>query len=123
MRKFSGTTNEAGAPILSAKFWKEGVEIKGRCLRAYTTQAGECYELELNEPITVNGADVYPPSEGKIEGTHFSIGALKGFVMALNSAGLDRLERNDQITIRCDGSKKSGKGSDLVLFSVDVQRP
>ncbi len=123
MAKHSGRTEDAGAPILGAKFWKKGVKLSGRVIRQFGTENGPCYELELSKSIKVNGKDVSPESKGAVEGTHFSVGNMKGFGMALAAAGLESLQAGDMVAIECVGETDTGKGNPRVDFQVDVDRP
>lgn len=127
---FKGDTKDAGAPILGAKFWKKGVTIKGRVMRKFATANGPCWQLELDEEITVSGAQVSPEQKGKITGAHFSVGNMKGFIMALvasgipcDEAGSPELLPGDEITLECTGEQESGKASPMVTFKVEVNRP
>lgn len=54
----------------------------------------------------------------------FSMGAMKGFEMALadlESQGI-KLQPRDKVTITCTGTQPSQKGDDMVLFSLDIER-
>jgi hypothetical protein len=123
MATYRGRTEDAGAPILGARFWTEGKEIAGRVIRSFRTVNGLCWEIELTDSITVEGKDVSPEQEGKVEGTHFSVGALKGFGMALAAAGLTDLQHGDKVKIKCTSTTDTGKGNPRVDFEVEVDRP
>src|SRR5882724_7228648 len=47
---FVGRTEEAGGPILSAKFWKKDSVIRGIVLNSFRTENGDCYVIKLDEP-------------------------------------------------------------------------
>jgi hypothetical protein len=111
-RTFGGSTQDAQSLILGAKHWKKGMQIKGSVTRNFETTNGICYEIVLEKPITLNGK-----SEKKV-----SIGALKGFHMALNAAGLEELETGDKIAIECTGVTATDKGNPRVDFKVAVIR-
>lgn len=107
-----GTTQDAASPILGAKFWKKGTKIEGTVLRSFDTENGACFEIELRKPVTVDGKQ-----EKKV-----SIGAMKGFTMALNASGLESLESRDRVIIECTGSTATDKGNPRVDFAVTVDR-
>jgi hypothetical protein len=113
MGTFKGKSSDAQSPILGASFWKKGIKIEGRVGRSFPTQNGDCFEISLRTPVKVNGN-----LEKKI-----SIGALKGFHMALNAAGLESLQEGDNVIIECTGTTATNKGNPRVDFNVAVNRP
>jgi hypothetical protein len=119
---FKGRSTDAGGPILSAKFWKNGSILKGRVVRAFQTAQGTCYLIESEAPMTVDGSLVSPVQSGPVMGRKWSVGALKGFQMALDAAEVRDLFAGDLVTITCVGEEDSGKESPLVLFEVEVKR-
>jgi len=121
-RTYLGRTENAAGPILGAKFWKKGTVISGEVLRAFKTENGTCYTLQLDKEITANGEDVYPEQKGKITSKQFSVGSLKGFEMAIQSSGLSELRTHDKVEIRCTGTTPTDKGNPLVNFEISVQR-
>jgi len=124
MTHFGGRTEEAGAPILGAKFWKKGAQIKGRVLRSFVTDNGLCYVIKLNKAQKINRRDTSPSAEITEELDRVSVGALKGFGMALQASGVPdgRLISGDQVQISCTGTSPSGKGNDQINFDVQVER-
>lgn len=124
MTHFGGKTADAGAPILSAKYWTKGKQILGTVLRTFSTENGECYVIQLNKPIEVDRENTYPPVPGKEKLEKVSVGALKGFGMALQAAGLPgaKLLVGDKVQISCTGTTPSGKGNDQIDFDVQVDR-
>lgn len=113
-KMFGGNTKDASSPILGAKLWKKGMKIEGTVQRTFETQNGTCYEISLKSgPMTVNGERT----------KKVSIGALKGFHMALNAAGLDTLEVNDMVILECLGTTETTKGNPRVDFKIAVARP
>lgn len=107
-------------PILGAKFWKKDRVIQGKVVRKFPTRSGDCYEIMLTAPQTIAGSECFPVKQGNVVASRVGIGAMKGFLMALAQVGRDPLQPGDPITVRCTGSQKSGKGSDMVLFEVEV---
>jgi len=112
-KQFKGKTEDAGAPFLGADFWKAGVKVIGKVIRCFDSANGPCAVLRLPEPLTVNGEAC----------EEVSIGNLKGFVMALQAAGLDRLQAGDSVYIECTGLTPTTKGHERTDFSVEVNRP
>lgn len=113
MAVFRGKTEDAEAPILGASWWNEGSEIVGVVSRAFDTENGTCYVVDLEKAVAVNGDMV----------SRVSVGALTGFRMAMQAARLDTLLRGDKLRLMCTG-KKGGEGgkSPMVYFALEVQR-
>jgi hypothetical protein len=124
MSHFGGKTEDAGAPILGAKYWKKGIQIKGTVVRSFATDNGTCYVIKLLRPMKVNRLHTSPAFEGMEDMDKVSVGALKGFGMALQAAGLPdaRLLTGDRVQITCIGSSPTGKGNDQINFDVQVDR-
>jgi hypothetical protein len=112
-QQFKGKSSDAQAPILGAKFWKKGIKIEGTVLKSFQTQNGECFVISLRSPVKV----------GTTMEKQVAIGALKGFHMALNAAGLEDLKERDAVIIECTGVTATNKGNDRVDFNVAVNRP
>lgn len=126
LAKFKGSTTkrlEEKCPILGANFWQAGISVSGKVVRPFTTANGECYEIATDKPLTIDGADCFPVETGKVTTQRIGVGAMKGFGMALAQAGIDRLQGGDKITITATGEVASGKGSPMVTFEVEVDRP
>lgn len=121
-KTFEGKTEDAGAPILSANFWTEGKIVKGKVFRVFNTENGECYALQLDSPIKVDGQTIYPKEQGEVTSDRFSIGGLKGFQMAVDASGAGKIQRDDYLTVKCTGSKDVGKGNNQIQFKVRVER-
>lgn len=113
MATYKGKTEDAGSPILGAAWWEKGKSITGRVMRSFKTVNGECYELRLLKPVEVG-------EEKSVD--RVSVGALKGFMMALAAGGLDSLLRGDGVFIECTGVSKTDKGHDRVNFQIEVTR-
>jgi hypothetical protein len=121
---FVGRTQDAGGPILSAKFWREGVSIKGVVLNSFRTENGDCYVIDLDEPSEFDRRLTHPPLEKVETLKKVSVGALKGFGMALQSCGIPsaKLLPGDAVTITCTGTSPTRKGNDQINFEVIVAR-
>ena len=122
MPTFEGESKN-GAPILSAGFWKKGTKIIGSVIGVFDTSAGKCYNLTCKDELTVKGSLLSPKQEGLVKGFDWSIGALKGFEMAIRASGAGTLEVKDLVTIECTGTEATGKGNDRVNFKIRVDRP
>lgn len=122
MPQFKGNTSDRRAPILGAKYWKKGVSLTGTFVRAFPTANGECYEFELGREMEFPGDVCSPVSEVPVKTHRISVGAMKGFMMAVADSGCGEFKLNDRVTIECQGAKDSGKQSEMVLFSVFVDR-
>lgn len=116
-RTFTGKTEDAEAPFLTAEFWKEGTRIRGVVEKLFTTKLNNdpCYVLTLEDPVEVDGQ-----SEERV-----SVGNMAGFKMAMQVAGVPRLLPRDIVEMECTGVKKSKKEgySDRVNFELTVTRP
>lgn len=121
---FGGKTEDASAPILSAGFWKKGTQIKGKVVRAFQTDNGTCYTLQLLRPIDVNRKHTYPAGESTEKLDKVSVGSLKGFEMALQVSGVPegKLIAGDNVQVSCTGTSPSGKGNDQVNFDIQIDR-
>jgi hypothetical protein len=113
MTMFKGKTSDAQSPLLGAKDWTKGMKLEGTVSRSFDTQNGTCFEVTLKTPTKLRG---------NLE-KKFSIGALKGFHMALNAAGIEELRVNDRVIIECTGTTETNKGNPRVNFNVAVDRP
>ena len=70
---FSAESEDAVAPFLDAKFWEPRVSVTGKVIRAFETENGRCYVLDLRDGLQLNGALA----------EQVSIGNLTGFRMAV----------------------------------------
>lgn len=119
VQTFQGKTEDAEAPFLTAGFWREGTVIRGEVIKLFVTHQdkgdSQCYTIQLDDPVEVDGEEV----------ERVSIGSSGGFLMALGAARLNRLLLKDKIELECTGAKKARKEgySDRVNFSLKVIRP
>lgn len=121
MTTFKGRT-ENGSPIISAGYWKKGLVLSGTVKGVFSTSVGTAYNISLMDEISVPGDLLSPPQKGTVKGTEWSVGALKGFEMALRAAGCGELQVRDRVKIICTGSEKTTKGNDRVNFEIEVAR-
>jgi hypothetical protein len=112
-KQFRGKSEDADSVFLGADFWKPGVKIAGKVIRTFESENGPCYVVDLINPAKVDGELM----------ERVSIGNLTGFRMALQAAGLDRLQPNDDLHLECTGLKSTTKGSPRPNFEVRVTRP
>ena len=112
-KQFKGKTEDAAAPFLGAEFWKEGTEIRGTVLRGFDTENGRAYVIGLDKPVNLGGEEV----------DEVAIGALRGFLMALQAAHLEALLPHDHVIVLCTGTSPTQKGSPRLNFAVQVDRP
>lgn len=119
---FEGKTEDAGAFILAAAFWKSGVVLRGKVMREFQTENGACFALHLDKAITIPGDVVSPKQQGEVTADRFSIGGLKGFQMAVDASGAGKLLPGDIITVKATGETDTGKGSPQVNFKIRVER-
>lgn len=112
--KFKGRTEDAAAPFLGADFWKPGVKVLGKVVRCFDSENGPCAVIRLVKPIQIG--------EGEEEFQEVSIGNLKGFVMALQAAGLNALRVDDTLYAECTGFSETTKGHNRANFEIEVER-
>lgn len=123
MKQFTGRTLDAQAPFLNAEFWREGLEVTGVVTKVFEVENERngvakkttAYVLSLQDSVEVDGEET----------DRVSVGTMAGIKMALEAAGVYRLQLRDVVTITCEGvtaSKKEGY-SPRVNFKIDVKRP
>jgi hypothetical protein len=122
-RVFEGKTEDL-APILGAKFWQQDTVIEGTVINKFETSNGTCWTIRLNKELILQPGQTYPATNEKHTVDAVSVGSLKGFTAALESAmGTEHLQRGDYIKIKCTGHTDTGKESEMVKFAVKVIRP
>lgn len=112
MTQYKGSTEEAGGQFLGASFWKKGTRVEGKVTGLFGTENGTCYSVHLNKAVKVNDE-----TTDKV-----SIGALKGFEMAIRASGAGELSTDDLIILECTGTVPTTKGNDQVNFKLLVDR-
>lgn len=118
--------------------FKPGTTVKGAFIRSWMSTVGECYEFvilpgekKLSVYLDPAGRIVERGSQGgkDAEVDRYSVGALKGFMMALQNAqaeGYDGFRMRDIIEIEHTGVAKSDKYSgkdDMLQFEIRPFRP
>jgi hypothetical protein len=122
MPTFKGKS-ENGAPIIGAGFWKKGTVMRAVITGIFPTAVGKCFNISTSEEISVPGDVLSPPQKGTVKGRDWSIGALKGFEMAVRSSGCGELQVKDFLKITCVGLEPTDKGNPRVDFELEVNRP
>ena len=91
-----------------------GKNIAGTVIRIFSTELGPNAVIHLTKPVVKAGVTLH----------EVTMGGLKGFVMALQAAGLEFLEKGDAVYIEATGKvQPEGEGfSPMVTFSVEVIR-
>ncbi len=111
MTKSSSTTEEGLKPFVPASYFSEGKKVSGIVLVVGRNENGAFCVLAVTKPILI----------GEDKCSEVSIG-LKGFFLAVNANSLAPLLRGDSVTLECTGSRDVGKESDLITFSVTIER-
>jgi len=114
LKKYTGRTEDAENPFLSAEFWKEGTRITGIVEREFKAGEQVCYELKLAESVTLSDEET----------DVVNIGTMAGLRMALQAARVKKLIVGDKVSIECTGFTKAKKtgNSDRVNFSIELYR-
>jgi len=83
---FDGRSNTI-APILGAKFWREGVILKGlKVLGDFDTRNGKCVSFHVGKPIMITADQVNPPRDADFATEVVAVGNMKGFEMAVTAS-------------------------------------
>jgi hypothetical protein len=110
---YRGRTEDADSVFLGADFWKPATKVAGKVVRSFESENGPCYVLDLLQSVELEGELV----------DRVSIGNLTGFRMAIQAAGLERIQVGDQLHLECTGLKQTSKGSPRPNFAIEVTRP
>lgn len=115
MATFTGKSMDASSVILGGDFWKKGAKIQGTVVGSFVTQNGTCYNVRLTQSLKIKGKDE----------SIVAVGALKGFQMALQAAGVPdaKLLSGDKIILECTGETKTEHASARIDFKIAVDRP
>ena len=92
----------------------------------FQTENGPVYTIELKDPIPLKiierKVSLDPDNPKATKYKRVGVGNLKGFVMAMQEAGLDSLLRGDAIVLKCTGTTPTEKGNDMIDFNLAVER-
>jgi hypothetical protein len=112
MAKLEGRTNDVAGNFLGSEFWQPGVNIHGTVIRKFESANGQCYALELDEPVTLSGN----------QATEVALGSLTGLRMAIQAAGIEDLEVGDKIALECTALQPTTKGNPRIDFKIQIDR-
>ncbi len=111
--RLEGRTGDVANNFLGSEFWQPGVRVTGTVLRKFESANGQCYALELDEPVDLNN-----------EPTHeVALGNLTGLRMAIQAAGAEDLQVGDKIVLECTNLQPTGKGNPRIDFKIQIERP
>lgn len=108
--KMEGQTSDVSNKFLGSEFWRPGVTITGVVLRKFESANGQCYALELDDPVELDGETT----------KEAALGNLTGLKMAIQAAGAADLEVGDKITLECTGLQPTGKGNPRIDFKIEI---
>jgi hypothetical protein len=111
-QNLEGRSQDIANNFLGSEFWQPGVHISGRVLRKFESANGQCYALELDEPVAINGEDT----------RDVALGNLTGLRMAVQAAGAEDLDVGDHITLECTDLQPTTKGNPRIDFKIAIQR-
>jgi hypothetical protein len=80
--------------------------------RKFQSANGQCYGVELNDPVDLNGEET----------REVALGNLTGLRMALQAAGAEDLEVGDKFTLECTNLQPTGKGNPRIDFTIQIDR-
>ena len=133
-KQFKGNTNNAGSAILGFDFWGKGTKVTGTYTRDWQSSVGTMYEFAVmsGQPkptafLDEKGRVTTKQNGGKeTQLERFSIGALKGFGMALQDLENQNIQMKfrDLVTIECIGFQENedSRKDEMVLFEVTIDR-
>jgi hypothetical protein len=111
-QNLEGQSQDVANNFLGSEFWQPGTRINGRVLRKFESANGQCYALELDGPVDLNG-----------EATkEVALGNLTGLRMAIQAAGAEDLALGDRITLECTGLQPTAKGNPRIDFKIKIHR-
>lgn len=112
VNKLEGRTGDVANNFLGSEFWGPGVKIHGTVLRKFESANGQCYALEVEPPVDLNGEST----------REVALGNLTGLRMAIQAAGAEDLEIGDRIDLECTGLQPTSKGNPRIDFKIEIDR-
>ena len=94
-----GSSKEIGNNFLGSDFWEPGVQISGVVRRKFDSANGQCYAIELDGLVDLNGDQT----------REVALGNLTGLRMAIQAAGAEDLEVGDKFSLECTDLTPTGK--------------
>ncbi len=110
--KLQGQTGDVANNFLGSEFWRPGVGISGKVTRKFESRNGQCYAVEADDPVDINGE---PTRE-------VALGNLTGLRMAIQAAGAEDLEVGDHIQLECTELQPTAKGNPRIDFKIAIER-
>lgn len=111
--KLEGRSGDIANNFLGSEFWRPGVSIAGIVQRRFETVNGQCYALEVDQPVDLNGE---PTQE-------VALGNLTGPRMAIQAAGAEGLQVGDKVNLECTDVQPTAKGNPRIDFKIQIERP
>jgi hypothetical protein len=72
-QNLEGRSQDVANNFLGSEFWQPGVHISGRVLRKFESANGQCYALELDERVGINGEDTRDVALGNLTGLRMAV--------------------------------------------------
>jgi hypothetical protein len=110
--KLEGRTDEVANNFLGSDFWRPGVGISGTVVRKFESANGQCYALELDEPVDLNNE---PTQE-------VALGNLTGLRMAIQAAGAEDLQAGYKIALESTEQQPTSKSNPRIDFKLQIER-
>jgi hypothetical protein len=112
IERLEGKTQDVAGNFLGSEFWKPGTKVTGIVVRKFESVNGECYALELDQPVEIKGQAT----------NEAALGNLAGLRMAIQAAGAQDLQVEDKITLECTGLQPTNKGNSRIDFKIQIER-
>jgi len=107
-----GSSQEVANNFLKSDFWEPGVQITGTVRRKFQSANGQCYAVELDNPVNLNGEET----------RDVALGNLTGLRMAVQAAGAEDLNVGDKFALECTDLQPTGKGNPRIDFKIEIDR-
>ena len=111
-KQLEGSSEDIANNFLGSEFWRPGVQISGIVRRKFDSANGPCYAVELVRAVDLNGQAT----------REVALGNLTGLRMAIQAAGVEDLEIDDKIVLKCTHLQPTGRGNPRIDFNLQIQR-
>ena len=111
-QKLQGSSQEVANNFLGLEFWRPGITISGTVQRKFESSNGECYAVQLDDPIEIESTET----------DEIALGNLKGLHMAIQAAGAADLQVGDRIKLSCTDLQPTVKGNPRIDFEIKILR-